>query len=64
MKKPAPDPKTCASCAFFTPERLGENVGECRRYPPSPIAAGEDVISVSPQMGMNDWCGEYQRKTH
>ena len=64
MKKPPADPKTCASCAFFTPELLGENVGECRRYPPTPIAVDEDVICISPQMGIDDWCGEFSQKLH
>lgn len=61
-KKPPADPQSCASCAFFTPVKPGDLVGECRRYPPTPVSDEGMAVCICPQMGVSDWCGEYRRK--
>ena len=66
----------CSSCFYY--ERLSNTTAICRRYPPTPVvdlgsdnnAEGGGVSSVYtipadnlwPEVGLDDWCGEYQEK--
>jgi hypothetical protein len=51
----------CKSCSFFDADPK-EDIGYCRRYPPTLISVGDDdydcvfVITSS-----DDWCGEFHR---
>lgn len=61
MTTPYVEIKTCAECRFYN-----GLVSECRRWPP----IGKTVVAVGntyrlrewPQVGSDDWCGEYQDK--
>lgn len=51
----------CQSCSFFEIE-LKEDLGYCRRYPPTLINTGDDNYeSTFPVVGREDWCGEFHR---
>lgn len=62
MKKPPADPQSCIACKFFLLAAPDALVGECRRYPPTPISDEGRAVCVCPQMGVSDWCGEWSRK--
>lgn len=53
----------CASCAFFSIEPK-EDVGFCRRYPPSLISIEDSFDSCYPVTDPHDWCGEFARKVN
>lgn len=47
-------PESCGTCRFFL---LRNNAtGDCRRYPPQYTG---NMIAW-PNLGANEWCGEYQ----
>ncbi len=57
-------PESCGSCVFFRPCL-------CRRHPPkaegftyqySDGSTQDSVRTIWPEVGFNDWCGEYQPK--
>ena len=41
----------CKDCLFFNPDRDDEQMGECRRQPPT--------RDGWPSTGIRDWCGEF-----
>ena len=52
----------CQSCAFFDREK-NDDVGFCRRYPPSMFFLGDDDFeSLFPITGLAEWCGEFKRQ--
>ena len=52
----------CQSCAFFDREK-NDDVGFCRRYPPSMFFLGDDDFeSLFPITGLSEWCGEFKRQ--
>jgi hypothetical protein len=54
----------CQSCSFFEGE-LKEDLGYCRRYPPTLLHTGDDDYeSTFPVVGRGDWCGEFHRFTN
>jgi hypothetical protein len=54
----------CQSCSFFEIEAK-EDLGYCRRYPPTLLNTGEDSYdSTYPVVGRTDWCGEFHRFTN
>lgn len=67
---PAPAPPIgCGSCRFHDVD--GEGQGYCRRHPPMAYLERyvdnldherSQVVSVWPEVGDRDWCGEYERK--
>jgi hypothetical protein len=57
------DIPTCASCAFFSIEPK-DDLGFCRRYPPSLIQVDGDFDSCFPVSEPHDWCGEFTRKVN
>ena len=63
MKKPAPDPQSCASCKFFQGNQDDE-YGYCRRFPPVPIVVDDAPTSIQPTTIDSEYCGEYVRRTH
>jgi hypothetical protein len=49
------------SCSFFEIE-VKEDLGYCRRYPPTLIKTGEDDYDCTyPVTARDDWCGEFHR---
>jgi hypothetical protein len=67
----------CEHCRFFEDPLPGSKIGLCRRYPPQISQSvdsdchesGGDLYSVYsreessfPEVGTNDWCGEYKAK--
>jgi hypothetical protein len=61
MKKPSPDPQSCASCRHFLANPADE-YGYCRRYPPTmSIESGASTV-VWPILTASDLCGEYARQ--
>lgn len=51
----------CQSCSFFEIE-VKEELGYCRRYPPTLIKTGEDDYDCTyPVTARDDWCGEFHR---
>jgi hypothetical protein len=54
----------CQSCSFFDIEPK-EDLGYCRRYPPTLIHLGDDNFdSTFPIVARDDWCGEFHRFTN
>lgn len=53
---------SCSTCACW--QRTGDDVGECRRYAPQPVAAPRsetaDVVTQWPVTTATDWCRQYQ----
>ena len=62
---PYPDPELCETCLFHdktAPEYKYNNVGVCRRYPPSiRNKHGVETVERQPIVFDRDWCGEYFR---
>jgi hypothetical protein len=62
---------SCQSCVFFTNENF-MGVGQCWRYPPTPIAfvsgngSGSlittEIKTRYPEVNGKHWCGEFQSK--
>ncbi len=66
IKKKIPDDcmPACVSCAFFHAEPKDE-LGFCRRYPPSLIALEDgDYDCMYPIVDRKEWCGEFIRKVN
>lgn len=55
------DPDRCEICRFLLIQP-GALVGECRRYPPTPVCDEGVAACICPQMGVSDWCGEFSRR--
>jgi hypothetical protein len=56
--------QTCENCRFFS-LNYDERSGDCRRYAPRPrnVLDSEKhhvVDTYFVQMGLDDWCGEFQ----
>ena len=60
--------KQCDTCKFWLEiTDLGEGLGKCRRYPPTPVgyrifehpSAGSREDAVQPVTAEDDVCGEY-----
>ena len=56
----------CTNCRYFKNDNKGNAVGECYRHPPtmSIIADKEQLLGFSrisgmPEVGANDFCGEF-----
>lgn len=48
----------CGNCKFFL---LTEGKdGKCRRYPPTIVNSNEKVMSRSPRITSNYWCGQWK----
>jgi hypothetical protein len=63
-KKSVPDDcmPRCASCAFFVGDPK-EEIGDCRRYPPTTFPDGDEGLGFSFSITVsNMWCGEFIRK--
>jgi hypothetical protein len=64
MLGPVSPSRVCAACGYWNPvdQRRDESsasavFGECRRYPPSRVAASEGSW---PTTQMDEWCGEFK----
>jgi hypothetical protein len=53
----------CVSCAFFdiSPK---DDLGICRRYPPTLFQIEDEYDSCYPVTERSDWCGEFIRKVN
>lgn len=57
--------QTCAGCAYWRPDRVGDRDagwGQCRRMPPAMPPIQDDKIvhvGVWPHTQEGDWCGEW-----
>ena len=52
--------KRCQACEYFLAQ--DEAHGICRRFPPTPIATDQGVISFFPPMLNEGWCGEHNEE--
>jgi len=62
VKKSIPDDcmPRCKGCSFYDAEPKDE-IGYCRRFPPTAIQINDEVEMVIPVFGPTDWCGEFRR---
>lgn len=60
-KGPADDNPRCGACKYFTAEPRADD-GKCRRYPPSSLLAGEDLVFLQPAVDHDGWRGEFRRR--
>lgn len=62
MAKKLPDDcmPSCKTCSFFLIEPK-DDLGFCRRYPPTLINIEDELDSVFPVVAESDWCGEFHR---
>lgn len=52
----------CETCAFFVGDHK-EDMGECRRLPPTVFPDGEEGLGFSFTITVKEmWCGEFKRK--
>lgn len=60
--------ESCADCRYWKPLASLCKVGLCRRYPPTIIIVPESTYAVEeeltrwPDVGFDDWCGEWKSK--
>ena len=62
---------SCSKCVFFTNANF-IGVGQCRRFPPTPVAfvtgngSGSmittEVKNRNPEVNESHWCGEFREK--
>jgi hypothetical protein len=52
----------CLHCSYALFEQ--DDIGICRRYPPSVILEDEDLSCTHPLILHEDWCGEFKRKVN
>lgn len=53
----------CVSCAFFFAEPK-DDLGFCRRYPPTIVSLDDGFDSIFPIVEKQDWCGDFVRKVN
>lgn len=58
--KAAPD--QCGGCKFLLLDNPGDEAGECRRYPPTPVSDEGEHMCICPRMAITDWCGEFAHR--
>lgn len=61
VKKKIEEVSQCQFCRFFLIEK-NEELGECRRNPPSMYVEDDEVGYSFPVVPLTEWCGEFQRK--
>lgn len=61
VKKKPEELKQCQSCRFFLIEK-NEELGECRRNPPSMYSDDGEIGYAFPVVPLTEWCGEFQWK--
>ena len=53
----------CENCKLFSLQDWDEDDptdGWCKRFPPSiPLQDGISLVWMSPEVSLNDWCGEH-----
>lgn len=65
-KKSIPDDcmPRCETCAFFVGDQK-EDIGECRRLPPTIFLDGDEGLGFSFSNTIKSmWCGEFKRKVN
>lgn len=51
----------CRTCKFFDKDEDDDEIGDCRRYPPRPVALGEgEWHTLFPMVHPSLFCGEWQ----
>jgi hypothetical protein len=59
----------CGECIYWTPMQGSPTVGQCRRYPPTPVPRlvklpeegySSEFRYHKPMTTADDWCGEYK----
>jgi hypothetical protein len=59
--KATDDTPRCGTCEYFTAEPKDDD-GKCRRYPPSTLLSGDDLVFLQPVVDQTGWCGEFRRR--
>lgn len=62
--------KTCSHCRFWDRDLAMPELGQCRRYPPTPSTIEDDedvtayfqVVHDWPATAHNDYCGEFMSR--
>ena len=65
-KKAMPDDcmPRCETCAFFAGDPK-EDMGECRRHPPTTFPDGDEGLGFSFSITVKTmWCGEFKRQVN
>lgn len=56
----------CSACRFFAVNLQDMKQGICHKEPPKlypiPTQQGINIVPLQPQVGVNDWCGAFERK--
>lgn len=70
---PDPSKPSCSSCAHALPTEITrtdddgaestERLFVCRRFPPSLIAHGGQVLQLWPEMRAEQWCSEWAERS-
>lgn len=51
----------CSNCMFWVGRPEMHPDGKCRRFPRLPVAIdGEPTYFLLPEMGYDEWCGEWK----
>ena len=48
------DEECCGNCRYWSE-------GWCRRYPPTVVLMGDDLIACGIAIGSGEWCGEWRK---
>lgn len=56
----------CTSCRFSQVDHDDEGFVDgpllrCHRYPPTVASVGDEMAQTWPNVGPEDWCGEYRQ---
>lgn len=60
-KQVTDDSPKCGACEYFMGEPRADE-GRCRRYPPSIILSGENLVFLQPVVEVDGWCAEFRRR--
>lgn len=52
--------ETCRNCKYYETDGKQEDVGACYRFPPVPLAYGQELATVRPMVTDKDSCGEFK----
>lgn len=64
VKKKQNIPEKCVNCRHWeriTTKEEGDEMGQCRRYPPIvSVTADGHIVCAWPSTELIDWCGEFE----
>lgn len=61
VKIEVPDGPQCRTCMYWESDG-NQDMGLCRRFPPSFIVEDGETSTSFAVSADNDWCGEYRRR--